>query len=128
MGCDDPGNIFTGTRIPRELVDNADFKAQSHSVDRSYNPSEQDKVIEVFSNMLRAATKDGGKKRALGLKDPWWKDSNHEAAIFSHLSKWKHGEKQDKDSGAHPLIHLGWRCLAQAYIEIYGPINPEGRI
>lgn len=89
-----------------------------------YDRSEQDILIEVFDSMLRGVTKDGGKKRARGEKPPWWKDPSHEAAIFSHLNKWKHGEKVDTDSGEHPLVHLAWRSLAIAYQETYGQRDP----
>lgn len=94
----------------------------------SYDPREQDFILEAFSEMLRAATKDGGRKRALGTKPDWKSDPGHEAAIFSHLSRWKHGEKVDPDSGAHPLVHLAWRALAIAYIETHPlayAIDPE---
>ena len=90
----------------------------------SYDTTEQDKVIAVFSRMLWEATKDGGKKRARGEKPPWYKDFSHEPAIFSHLSKWKHGELVDADSGAHPLVHLAWRALAIAYQQTYGYAEP----
>jgi hypothetical protein len=92
-----------------------------------YDASEQDIVISVFTAMLRDATKDGGKKRKAGTKPPWWRDGSHEAAIFSHLSKWKHGEVHDKDSNAHPLVHLAWRALAIAYQEEHGKIDPDSR-
>jgi hypothetical protein len=78
----------------------------------------------VFDGMLRKVTGDGAKKRQAGLKTPWWKDGSHEAAIFSHLNRWKHGELQDPDSGAHPLVHAAWRCLAIAYQQSYGKIDP----
>lgn len=91
---------------------------------QTYDATEQDVVIETFARMLWAATKDGGKKRAAGLKPPWWKDDAHEAAIWSHVNKWKHGEKVDKDSGHHPLVHLAWRALAIAYQETYGKVDP----
>lgn len=90
----------------------------------SYDPREQDLILATFSRMLGDATKDGGNKRARGEKPPWWRDPSHEAAIFSHLNKWKHGEKADKDSGAHPLVHLAWRALAIAYIETQGETPP----
>lgn len=90
----------------------------------SYDASEQDVLMREFMRMLRRTTKDGGRKRAAGLKPPWWKDKNHEPAIFSHLNKWKHGEKVDKDSGVHPLVHAAWRCLAIAYQETYGQVDP----
>lgn len=89
-----------------------------------YDPSEQDVVLRTFSEMLAHVTRDGGKKRARGEKPPWWIDPAHEAAIFSHLSKWKHGEKVDPDSGAHPLVHLAWRALAVAYQEATGKTAP----
>lgn len=90
----------------------------------SYDASEQDVVLETFTRMLWAVTKDGGKKRSRGEKPEWWKDASHEAAIFSHLDKWKHGQKVDKDSGVHPLVHLAWRALAIAYQETQGCVNP----
>lgn len=92
----------------------------------SYDPTEQDVLAKVFADMLKSATGDGGVKRARGEKPPWWHDPAHEAAIFSHLNKWKHGEKVDKDSGVHPLVHLAWRALAIAYQETYGQEDPSG--
>ena len=77
------------------------------------------KIIFVFADMLLPVTGDGGRKRAAGLKPHWTVDTSHEAAIFSHLSKWKHGEKVDSDSGAHPLVHLAWRALAIAWQETH---------
>ena len=91
----------------------------------TYDPKEQDVVMRAFMGMLEWVTNDGGKKRAEGYKPPWWKDGSHEAAIFSHLNRWKHGEKMDLDSKAHPLVHCAWRCLAIAYKETYGDIDPE---
>jgi hypothetical protein len=91
----------------------------------SYDASEQDILLRVFTHMLRATTADGGRKRAAGHKPLWWRDPDHEPAIFSHLNKWKHGEKRDPDSGAHPLVHLAWRALALAYQEAYGEIEPQ---
>lgn len=90
----------------------------------NYDATEQDVVVKVFADMLWAVTKDGGKKRARGDKPEWWRDGSHEAAIFSHLNKWKHGEKTDKDSGTHPLVHLAWRALAIAYQETNGRVDP----
>ena len=87
--------------------------------------NEQDVLLGVFTNMLKAVTKDGGVKRARGEKPPWWRDTAHEPAIYSHLSKWKHGEITDPDSGAHPLVHLAWRALAIAYQETYGKREPH---
>jgi hypothetical protein len=92
-----------------------------------YDPSEQSDIIRIFSEMLWAATKDGGKKRAAGVKPPWYLDDAHEAAIWSHVNKWKHGEKVDQDSGHHPLVHMAWRALAIAYQETYGKVDPAER-
>ena len=91
----------------------------------SYDPSEQDVVLRVFYEMLAGVTKDGGRKRAANLKPAWYVDETHEPALFSHLSKWKHGEKVDHDSGVNPLIHLAWRALAIAYQETYGKVKPH---
>lgn len=92
----------------------------------SYDPTEQDALLDTFVGLLKQVTRDGGRKRAAGEKPPWWKDKSHEAAIFSHLNKWKHGERTDKDSGAHPLVHLAWRALAIAYQETVGEVDPQG--
>jgi len=87
--------------------------------------NEQAAVLAVFTEMLRAVTADGGRKRATGTKPPWWRDLSHEPALFSHLSKWKRGDRIDPDSGAHPLVHLAWRALAIAYQEAHGQVDPE---
>lgn len=89
---------------------------------------EQEAVMAVFARMLRSVTVDGGRKRAAGVKPPWYTDTTHEAAMFSHLNRWKHGEKTDPDSGVHPLVHLAWRSLAIAYQETEGCIDPERRL
>lgn len=89
-----------------------------------YDASEQDVLIDEFVKMLRGVTKDGGRKRSSGLKRPWWRDGDHEKAIWSHVNRWKHGEKVDPDSGQHPLVHCAWRCLAIAYQETFGQIDP----
>lgn len=90
----------------------------------SYDPSEQDIIIDEFSTLLRAVVQDGGRKRKKGVKVPWWRDPEHEGAIFSHLTKWKRGELVDSDSGAHPLVHLAFRALAIAYQETHGKVDP----
>lgn len=79
--------------------------------------NEQAEILGWFTHLLTAVTADGGKKRATKAKPSWKYDKSHEAAIFSHLMKWKKGEKKDPDSGAHPLTHCAWRCLAIAYQE-----------
>lgn len=76
-------------------------------------PNEADDVLLRFMRELEKPTGDGQQKRRSG-KPPWYVDTDHEAAIFSHLMKWKRGETVDPDSGAHPLVHAAWRCLAIA--------------
>lgn len=85
---------------------------------------ERESVLRTYHDMLATVTGDGSRKRQAGEKPPWWRDGSHEGAIFSHLTKWKRGEKVDKDSGAHPLVHLAWRALAIAYQETYGKVDP----
>ena len=83
-------------------------------MDRGSMTAEQDDIIQRFSAELRKPTGDGAVKRERGEKPPWWADDAHEAAVFSHLMKWKRGEIVDPDSGAHPLVHAAWRLLAIA--------------
>lgn len=78
---------------------------------------EREDVLQRFVEELGKATGDGSKKRQAGEKPPWWEDTSHEAAIFSHIMKWKKGEKVDKDSNAHPMVHVAWRALAIACAE-----------
>ena len=90
----------------------------------AYDPAEQEILLTAFVTLLRSVTRDGGRKRAKGEKPPWWQDPSHEPAIWSHINKWKHGDKIDPDSGAHPLVHLAWRALAIAWQETYGQVAP----
>lgn len=76
--------------------------------------AEREDVLNRFREELAKATGDGSKKRQSGTKPPWYRDPSHEGAIFSHLTRWKRGEMVDPDSGAHPLVHAAWRCLAIA--------------
>lgn len=80
-------------------------------------PAERRDVLNRFRLELAKATGDGSKKRQAGEKPAWYLDRSHEAAIYSHLARWKRGELVDPDSGAHPLVHLAWRALAIACIE-----------
>ena len=86
---------------------------------------EQQDLLTRFTDELRKPTIDGGLKRIRREKPPWYEDSSHEAALHSHLMKWKKGELVDADSGAHPLVHAAWRLLAIACQETgnvpYGP-------
>jgi len=93
----------------------------------SYDATEQDVLLRVFSNLLFLVTKDGGKKREAGTKPPWWKDQSHMAAVWSHFAKHERGELVDEDSGAHPFVHAAWRLLAIAYQETYGKADPAWR-
>lgn len=96
--------------------------------DIQYDPKEQDTVIEAFTELLRAVTRDGGRKRAAGEKPPWFADDGHTRALYSHLYKWAgRRERVDPDSGAHPLVHLAWRALAIAYRETVGSVDPALR-
>ena len=92
-----------------------------------YDSKEQDVVLEVFAELLRTATADGGRKRAAGTKPPWWVDPSHRAAMWRHIDRWRNREMRDKDSGAHPLVHAAWRALAVAYQETYGQVCPADR-
>jgi len=78
---------------------------------------ERSDVLMRFWHELHKATGDGSVKRQNGTKPPWYADNEHEAAIFSHLARWKRGELTDPDSGAHPLVHAAWRALAIACTE-----------
>ena len=75
---------------------------------------EREDVLARFADELAKATGDGSRKRQAGTKPPWYEDDSHEAAVFSHLMKWKRGELVDPDSGAHPCVHAAWRLLAIA--------------
>jgi hypothetical protein len=90
-------------------------------------PGEVPRLLLVFNAMLREVSADGARKRRAGMKPPWWRDPAHEGAIYSHLAKWKRGQRRDMESGAHPLVHLAWRALAIAYQETYGQVDPEKR-
>lgn len=87
----------------------------------AWTPSEPDEIIAEFTAMLRLATGDGATKRRAGDKPSWKVDQSHEGAIWSHVTKWKRGELVDPDSGAHPLVHAAWRCLAIAWQETHAP-------
>ena len=127
-GCEpafegDPGIEPTFYKKPMDVVGKP-ISERDWQDPTQYDSSEQDVLIRVFSDMLWSVTKDGGRKRAAGEKPPWWRDQSHEAAIFSHLNKRKHGELTDPDSGVHPYVHLAWRALAIAYQETYGMRDP----
>lgn len=84
-----------------------------------YDPTEQEAIQAEFRQMLWAVIADGGRKRAAGRKPHWTVDPDHAAALQRHLNRWDRGELRDKDSGAHPLVHAAFRCLAIAYQETH---------
>jgi len=79
--------------------------------------------IQEFLDFALAALKgpmmDGASKRARGEK-PSWKYDSHIRQIRSHLTRWELGEKEDADSGCHPLVHCAVRCLMVAWQEQVG--------
>lgn len=79
--------------------------------------SEQNEVLGQFLDMLGGPTGDGGAKRGAGLKPSWKVDQSHYDAAVRHFHRWINGEREDKDSGVHPLIHMAWRLLAIAWQE-----------
>jgi len=89
-----------------------------------YDESEQDALLHAFVELLWQVTRDGGRKRAAGLKVPWWRDDTHAAAASRHVARYRRGERVDPDSGAHPLVHAAWRYLAVAYQEEKGQVDP----
>lgn len=90
-----------------------------------FPPTEQEDLLARFIEELRKPTGDGAKKRAGNMKPPWYVDTSHMAAVYSHFMKRERGEMVDPDSGAHPYVHAAWRLLAIACIET-GNV-PKGR-
>lgn len=78
---------------------------------------ERQDVLKRFNDELSKVTSDGSKKRQKGLKKAWWKDDTHFDRAMAHIERYVEGELEDKDSGAHPLIHAAWRLLAIAASE-----------
>ena len=116
------GKVIINTTTEEDSVTSA-----VDTVGTPYDPTEQDVLSRVFTDMLRSVTKDGGAKRARGEKPPWWRDESHEAAMYRHLEAYETGESFDPDSGVHPLIGMAWRGLAIAYKQTYGSIDPNER-
>ena len=116
------GKVIINTTTEEDSVTSA-----VDTVGTPYDPTEQDVLSRVFTDMLKSVTKDGGTKRARGEKPPWWRDESHEAAMYRHLEAYETGESFDPDSGVHPLIGMAWRGLAIAYKQTYGSIDPNER-
>ena len=121
-GCDDRADTWFDRSLCPEPCGAMHTRCINHGVvidrclleDPDEWSDERTDVLARFTAELAKATGDGSKKRQAGTKPPWYEDDAHEAAIFSHLMKWKRGELIDPDSGAHPLVHLAWRALAIA--------------
>jgi hypothetical protein len=110
---------------PHELPEHVVQALEDPDLEEAYDDSEQDVLMHVFCEMLWAATRDGGKKREAGTKVPWWKDTTHMAAVWSHFRKRAQSKFEDSNSGAHPYVHAAWRLLAIAYQETHGQVDPE---
>lgn len=91
--------------------------------------AEQNEILGTFMDLLAGPTGDGGGKRAAGLKPLWKDDDSHLAAADRHRAYYEDGERYDKDSGCHALVHAAWRCLAVAYQDMMEdgliPENPR---
>lgn len=79
--------------------------------------AEQNEILGTFLDMLAGPTGDGAAKRGRGEKVSWKIDESHWDAAMRHIDRWWEGEREDKDSGVHPLIHAAWRFLAVAWHE-----------
>ena len=80
--------------------------------------AEIDEAAEIyreFIKLLVGPTEDGQIKRAARVKPHWKVDEGHEAALVRHWDRYWAGQREDPDSGCHPLIHAAWRCLAIAW-------------
>ena len=81
--------------------------------------NEIDAFMEYADHALRKVMGDGATKRAAGLK-PIWKEDKHVPSFRRHVARWELGEKEDVDSGAHPLVHAACRALMIAWQETRG--------
>ena len=79
-----------------------------------YDASEQDDILREFVTLLSLPTADGGRKRAAGTKVNWKVDPDHLAAAYRHIQRYENGDIYDAESGAHALLHAGWRLIAKA--------------
>lgn len=113
--------------VNRPLYGSGQIKSNAvESPGKFYDKDEQELIYRIFADQLLMVTKDGGRKRNAGkIIYPWWKDPNHLWKVFQHLKRYFRGETADKDSGAHPLVHVAWRCLCIAYQSTQGKVNPR---
>jgi hypothetical protein len=86
--------------------------------------TEQEDVLARFMEELRKPTGDGARKRSRNEKPPWYEDDSHHAAAMRHYARWLSGDVIDAESGAHHLVHAGWRLLSIACKET-GNTPPE---
>ena len=106
-------------QVPPEIGEKTRRFLEEQAAAAAYDPDERFEVLGIFCELLRSASVDGGTKRRRGEKPSWKVDQSHRRAIYSHLGRWATGERHDPDSGAHPLIHAAWRCLAVAWQEMH---------
>ncbi len=93
--------------------------------DRPVDPElEAQDTMRTLSSLMMPVVMDGARKRFAGTKVHWLRDYTHVSALYRHLRRWENGELVDKDSGAHPLIHVAVRALMQAGREI---MSHDGR-
>ena len=81
--------------------------------------AEASQILTEFAKLLAHPVADGQRKRAAGSKPNWKIDRGHAAALQRHLDRWDRGELIDAESGAHPLTHAAFRCLAIAWQETH---------
>lgn len=73
----------------------------------------EDAITELVA-LMRPVLRDGLRKRGVPT---WRSDPTHRAAMMRHIARDASGERQDPDSGAHPLAHAGVRALMAAWQE-----------
>ncbi len=85
-----------------------------------WNVTEPLEIAQAFAQLLRSGTADGANKRRAGAKPSWKIDPEHPLKLQNHLTRYYEGDLVDRDSGAHPLVHAAWRCLAIAWQDTTG--------
>lgn len=98
----------------QQLVDALDLADRPQGVPARKN-AEQSEILGTFSTLLEVPTGDGATKRAAGVKPFWKVDPGHRSASARHGAKYEAGERYDRESGAHHLVHRAWRDLATAF-------------
>ena len=80
---------------------------------------EASEILTEFAKLLAPVIADGNRKRGGPNNGVWKTDPGHEPALHRHLIRYDMGERVDSDSGAHPLVHAAFRCLAIAWQETH---------